>query len=154
MRGRARIRRRALLTIWRALMPTATALLTIWRALMTTATALLLAGCLSVVAVRPARPALAPTRTPAKTTAAATATAGTVSPNELPSPPPPRQTAPGAASPVAAVTAFARAYVNWSYRDVAARMAMLSRASIGQARSAMTLAAAETGRDSTISQAE
>lgn len=73
--------------------------------------------------------------------------------NELPSPPPPRQRASGAASPEAAVSAFARAYTNWSYRDVVARMRMLARASIGQARSEMSLAAAQERGDSTLARA-
>jgi hypothetical protein len=52
------------------------------------------------------------------------------------------------------VAAFARLYINWNAGDVAATMARLARLSIGQARSEMTLAAAETRADTTLSQAE
>ncbi|HET9719224.1 MAG TPA: hypothetical protein VFP55_04020 [Solirubrobacteraceae bacterium] len=71
---------------------------------------------------------------------------------ELPTPPG-VQSAPGALSAAAAVTAFAEAYINWNYRDVAARMEMLARASIGQARSAMTLTAARTRTDPSLAEA-
>jgi hypothetical protein len=68
--------------------------------------------------------------------------------HEYPSPPPPPQTATGpAASPANAVRAFASAYINWSARTVAGDMAALAAHSVGQARSAMTLAAAQTADD-------
>lgn len=83
----------------------------------------------------------APTTTPSKA-AQAQAT------HEYPSPPPPRETASGAASSAAqAVRAFATAYTNWSAQTVAGDMASLAARSIGQARSAMTLAAAQTADD-------
>jgi hypothetical protein len=52
-------------------------------------------------------------------------------------------------SPVAGevVIAFATAYINWSARTVSADMRALAAQSIGQARSAMELAAGETGHD-------
>jgi hypothetical protein len=68
--------------------------------------------------------------------------------HEYPSPPPPPQTAGKPAnSPAPAIRAFATAYINWTAQTVAADMRSLAAQSIGQARSAMTLAAAETADD-------
>jgi hypothetical protein len=68
--------------------------------------------------------------------------------HEYPSPTPPRETANGAASSAPqAVRAFATAYINWSAQTVAGDMASLAARSVGQARSAMTLAAAQTADD-------
>jgi hypothetical protein len=68
--------------------------------------------------------------------------------HEYPSPEPPRQTATDASNTRSeAITAFATAYINWDARSVAADMRMLAARSIGQARAAMTLAAAETTGD-------
>jgi hypothetical protein len=68
--------------------------------------------------------------------------------HEYPSPTPRPQTATGARSTAAqAVRAFATAYINWSAETVAADMASLAARSVGQARSAMTLAAAQTADD-------
>jgi hypothetical protein len=68
--------------------------------------------------------------------------------HEYPSPPPPPQTAAGATSTASqAVRAFATAYINWTARTVAGEMASLAARSVGQARSAMTLAGAETADD-------
>jgi hypothetical protein len=68
--------------------------------------------------------------------------------HEYPSPPPPPETAAGATSTAAqAVRAFATAYINWTAQTVAGDMASLAAHSVGQARSAMTLAAAETADD-------
>jgi hypothetical protein len=68
--------------------------------------------------------------------------------HEYPSPPPPPQTATGASSSAAqAVRAFATAYINWSAQTVAGDMESLASRSVGQARSAMTLAAAQTADD-------
>jgi hypothetical protein len=55
-----------------------------------------------------------------------------------------RRAAPGA---VEALQAFARAYINWSADTVVDDMRALAAESIGQARSAMQLAAAETESD-------
>lgn len=66
--------------------------------------------------------------------------------HELPTPAPP-QHARGAGSPVQAVGTFARIYINWTAQSVAGQMAELARASVGQARSEMELAAAQTARD-------
>ncbi len=68
--------------------------------------------------------------------------------HEYPSPPPPPQTATGATSTAAqAVRAFATAYINWTAQTVTADMASLAKRSVGQARSAMALAAAQTADD-------
>ncbi|HET6864711.1 MAG TPA: hypothetical protein VFH80_02270 [Solirubrobacteraceae bacterium] len=68
--------------------------------------------------------------------------------HEYPSPPPPPQTAAGATRTAAqAVRAFATAYINWTAQTVAGDMASLAARSVGQARSAMTLAAAQTADD-------
>jgi hypothetical protein len=48
---------------------------------------------------------------------------------------------------VRAVSEFATAYINWDAGTVAADMQTLARRSVGQARSAMQLAAAQTGSD-------
>jgi len=45
------------------------------------------------------------------------------------------------------IDAFAHAYINWDAYTVSGQMAMLARASIGQARSVMQLAAAQTAQD-------
>jgi hypothetical protein len=61
---------------------------------------------------------------------------------------PPRQTAPsGSPSPVFVVEAFATAYINWTAATVTRTMRALADVSIGQARSEMSLAAAQTARD-------
>ena len=68
--------------------------------------------------------------------------------HEYPSPSPRSQTATGATSTaVRAVRAFAIAYINWTAATVAHDMASLAAGSIGQARSAMILAAAQTADD-------
>jgi len=68
--------------------------------------------------------------------------------HEYPSPPPPAQTAAGAAATAtAAVSAFASAYINWDAQTVSADMQALAARSVGQARSAMALAASETAGD-------
>lgn len=68
--------------------------------------------------------------------------------HEYPSPAPPRQTAAGG-SPSAqeAVRAFAAAYINWTAATVVADLRQLAARSVGQARSAMQLAAAQTAAD-------
>jgi hypothetical protein len=85
-----------------------------------------------------------PSRTPTRASALAEAQAA----HEYPSPPPPGQTATGAsASATMAIRAFATAYINWNAQTVAQDMRGLAVRSVGQARSAMTLAAAETAGD-------
>jgi hypothetical protein len=68
--------------------------------------------------------------------------------HEYPSPPLRRQTtAAPSASAAAAVRVFATGYINWTADTVAAQMRQLAASSIGQARSAMQLAAAQTAND-------
>jgi hypothetical protein len=70
--------------------------------------------------------------------------------HELPTPAP-AQTAPGGwRSPVQAVQVFSDVYINWTAATVATHLRLLAEASIGQARSAMALAAAQTGRDADL----
>lgn len=106
----------------------------------------LLAGC----ALSPA-----PGARPAAPAGAATATTTAVDPriatadrtHELPTPVPRQTVVGGWRTPAQAVTVFATTYINWTAATVAARLRALAEVSIGQARSAMTLAAGETGRD-------
>jgi hypothetical protein len=87
-------------------------------------------------------------RTPATTTSPSTRVAGAQKTHEYVSGPPPRQRADrSSASAVRAIEAFATAYINWGASTVAADMRGLAAASVGQARSAMALAAATTAGD-------
>jgi hypothetical protein len=70
--------------------------------------------------------------------------------HEIPTPAPPQRAPGGWRSPVQAVQVFAQAYINWTADTVAAHLRVLSQAAIGQARSAMTLAAGQVGRDSSL----
>jgi hypothetical protein len=71
--------------------------------------------------------------------------------HEYPAPPaPPRTPAgggAGAASAAAAIESFATTYVNWSAQTVVTQLRALQADSIGQARSAMALAATQTAGD-------
>ena len=62
-------------------------------------------------------------------------------------PPPPQTAAHAAPSAIEAIRAFVTAYINWDARTVSADMRTLAADSVGQARAAMTLAAAETADD-------
>ena len=65
-----------------------------------------------------------------------------------------RQTASApAADPVVAVEAFASAYINWDASTVADDMRRLAARSVGQARSAMQLAAVQTAQDYELARA-
>jgi hypothetical protein len=67
---------------------------------------------------------------------------------EYPGPPPPPQTTSGdAASATAAIEAFATTYINWTAETVVPQLRALAARSVGQARSAMTLAATQTAGD-------
>jgi hypothetical protein len=70
--------------------------------------------------------------------------------HEIPTPAPARKAPGGWRSPVQAVQVFAQEYINWTADTVAAHLRVLSQAAIGQARSAMTLAAGQVGRDSSL----
>lgn len=67
--------------------------------------------------------------------------------HEYPSPAPPLERAPSRPSAELALLLFATAYVNWNAYDVAARLRALATASVGQARSAMQLQAAQVAAD-------
>lgn len=70
--------------------------------------------------------------------------------HEVPTPAP-RQTALGGwRTPVQAVEVFAATYINWTAATVSARLRALAEVSVGQARSALSLAAGETVRDSAL----
>jgi hypothetical protein len=88
-------------------------------------------------------------RTPSRRpSAAARALAQAQATHEYPSPPAPRQTAAGSApSAVQAIWAFVTAYINWDAQTVSSDLRALAAASVGQARSAMALAAAQTAGD-------
>ena len=66
---------------------------------------------------------------------------------EYPSRPPPQRAFNGRPSAVAAVAAFAKAYINWDAQTVGRKLRGLAAASVGQARAAMQLAAAQTSSD-------
>jgi hypothetical protein len=73
--------------------------------------------------------------------------------HERPSPPAaPETVSAAAASQVQAIREFASAYINWTADDVAQRMRTLAAASVGQARSAMQLAAAQVAGDYELQQ--
>jgi hypothetical protein len=88
------------------------------------------------------------TTTSATTTTEADKLATAQAKHEYPSPPPPPETtAGGAPTPEQAIRDFASLYINWTAETVADHMRVLAAATIGQARSAMALAATQTGRD-------
>jgi hypothetical protein len=73
--------------------------------------------------------------------------------HERPSPRAVHETVSGAAaSQVQAIRDFASAYINWTADDVAQRMRTLAAESVGQARSAMQLAAAQAAGDYELQQ--
>lgn len=82
--------------------------------------------------------------TPSGTTAGVSRAQAT---HEYPSPPPRQTVAGGAPSAIDAIRSFARAYINWDAQTVVADMRALAARSIGQARSAAQLAAAQTAND-------
>ncbi len=67
--------------------------------------------------------------------------------HEYPSPPTAQRAVAGAVTPTLAVAAFAVGYINWTARTVSGRMRGLAALSVGQARSMVALAAAQTARD-------
>jgi ABC-type glycerol-3-phosphate transport system substrate-binding protein len=84
----------------------------------------------------------------ARQSRAARALAEAEASREYPSPPAPRQTTTVVSpSAVEAIAAFATAYINWDAQTVSEDLRALAAASVGQARSAMVLAAAGTAAD-------
>ncbi len=67
--------------------------------------------------------------------------------HEYPGPPVHQNALAGSPGPVLAVEAFATAYINWTAASVSGRMRTLAALSVGQARSEMALAAAQTAQD-------
>jgi hypothetical protein len=97
-----------------------------------------------------AAPGAAGTRAAATGAAATRAVARAQRIHEIPTPAP-RPPAPGGwRSPVQAVQVFAQAYINWTAATVGAHLRVLAYVSVGQAHSAMSLAAAQTARDSDL----
>jgi hypothetical protein len=70
--------------------------------------------------------------------------------HEIPTPAPARQALGGWRSPVQAVQVFAQTYINWTADTVATRLRVLAQAAIGQARSAMRLAASQVAHDDSL----
>jgi hypothetical protein len=84
----------------------------------------------------------------ARTAASDAAPAASATSNEVSSGPAPAQhPARTAPTPVQAIRVFATAYINWNASTVTADMQVLATVSVGQARSAMQLAAADTAQD-------
>lgn len=83
----------------------------------------------------------------AAASAAASAAARADRTHELPTPAPRPTVIGGWRSPVQAVEVFADTYINWTAATVSERLQALAEVSVGQARSAMRLAAGETARD-------
>jgi hypothetical protein len=73
--------------------------------------------------------------------------------HRYPAPAPPDERGRALASPTEALVIYATVYINWNAQDVVARLRALARASVGQARSAMLLQAAEVGSDPELRQA-
>jgi hypothetical protein len=110
--------------------------------------ALVLGGCaLSPSAAQ--RSALSPAPpadpTPASTATATATAAGRT--HEVPTSAGPETVAGGWRSPAQAVQEFATYYVNWDYRTVSLHLRALSEVSVSQARSMLSMAAAQVGRD-------
>jgi len=106
-----------------------------------------LGGCASLEPPAPTKLARASTESHPATQSSGSPVARAQATHEYPGPRPPRQSARGSSSAVQAVAAFARAYINWNAQTVATDMDALAQESVGQARSAMELAAAQTASD-------
>jgi hypothetical protein len=70
--------------------------------------------------------------------------------HEIPTPAPAQKAAWGWRSPVQAVQVFAQWYINWTADTVATHLRVLAQIGIGQARSAMALAAGQVAHDSAL----
>ena len=70
--------------------------------------------------------------------------------HEIPTPAPPDQALGGWRSPVQAVQVFAEWYINWTAGTVASHLRVLAQLAVGQARSAMTLAASQAADDGSL----
>jgi hypothetical protein len=119
--------------------------------LMSTAAAAAAVGCGST-ATRPRTPARRPltTSTGASARSAAAPAAKLAQAqrsHEYPGPVPHQTVAGGWRTAVQAVDVFASTYINWTAATVSGKLSALADVSIGQARSAMALAAAGAGHD-------
>jgi hypothetical protein len=115
-----------------------------------TLTALAAAACLALGGCGFPGAASPPTHEPTQPSAATQPTKlqQAQATHEYPAPrPPPERVKAAAAQAATAVKAFATEYINWNAANVSARMQELAANSIGQARSAMALAAAQTAGD-------
>lgn len=73
--------------------------------------------------------------------------------HEFPAPRPPAESvARGSPSAIAAIRAFVNAYINWNAQSVSGDMLALAARSVGQARSALQLTAAQTADDYELKQ--
>jgi hypothetical protein len=105
------------------------------RAVCSIAATVALAGCAPLAVPRPPQP-----RDSRLAQAQAT--------HEYPSPAPPPESAHGSSpSAIPAIRSFAAAYINWTAQTVSADMQSLAAQSVGQARSALELVAAQTADD-------
>lgn len=108
--------------------------------------ALALGGCaLSPAAAPPSATSGATVATTTSTTPTSAAAAPTT--NEMPTPAPRQTILGGWRSPAQAVQEFATGYINWNYRTVSAHLHVLAQVSVGQARSMLSTAATQVGRD-------
>ncbi len=116
---------------------------------MTRPAALLLAGLAAISGCadlsRP--PATSTTAAPTSTSAPSSLAKAQASHEYRSGPPPAQHASDPSTSPINAIRAFAAAYINWNAGTVAADMRALATRSVGQARSAMQLAAANTAQD-------
>ncbi len=102
---------------------------------------------LVLLAIVPAGCSLLPGPKPTPPTRAEPELLRTERAHELPTPQPRQTVSAAAISPVVAIEAFATAYINWRADNVSARMRALAALSVGQARSELSLAAAQTAHD-------
>ena len=92
-------------------------------------------------------PAATPTPSAAARPSPAAITRADRTTHELPTPHGRQRVDGGWATPTGAVESFASAYINWTAATVAPRLRALARASVGQARAAVTAQASEVARD-------
>ena len=115
--------------------------------------ALVVGGCGLGGGPRPAPPSTAraaPTTAAASSTSTSTRASGLAQArrtHEYPTPARAQRVIGGWRTPVQAVQVFATTYINWTASTVSVRLQALSEVSVGQARAAMSLAAAQTAHD-------
>jgi hypothetical protein len=112
--------------------------------------AAVVAGCCTSASAGPRPASAARTAAPATAARIRATVARAQRTHEIPTPAPAQTALGGWRSPVQAVQVFAQEYINWTAASVAARLRVLAQAGVGQARSAMTLAAAQVSHDSSL----